>query len=69
MRSSYNGDVTYEVCVGGSKTAITTVRSTITPKRVRITTRTWDRAGKQVSKCHVSQMPARLISYKLDGGE
>ena len=64
-----NGDITYEVCIGGSKTVVKTVRGRITPKRVKTANRTWDRNGRRVSSYHPAQMVTWLLSYRIDGGE
>lgn len=64
-----NGTITYEVDVGRSGKTIRTTRGRITPKRVSITTRTWDRSsGKMIGPYYPGMMKTmRLVSYQIDG--
>lgn len=63
-----NGLVTYEVGVG-STYVVKTVRGKITPRRVEISTRIWDREGRRVSAYRSGMMSMRLLSYGIDGEE
>ena len=67
--SNSNGDVTYEVCVGGSKQVVKTVRGRISAKRVATYSRVWDHAGRRVSAYRSGMMSMRLLEFKLDGAQ
>ena len=62
-----NGVVTYEVCAGGSKLKVKTVRGKITAKRVSTYTRVWGLTGKRVSAYRIGMMSMRLLSFQIDG--